>query len=120
MKKIKYQRSDRFAKQIKKLLNQYTSLEEDLLEAQKAAIELFHFRKIDSQSIELVKKFDHQTMQIYQINKFACKSLKDRGVNSDIKIIYAFDREKFTVNYLAIYFKEPIDYEFIKKYLTTI
>lgn len=121
MKKIKYRHHDKFEKQFKKLIRKYRSLEEDLLEAKKAAIELFHIHNLDNNAVELVPKLDHENVQIYKIKKFACKALKGKGVKSGIRVIYAFYSEKFEVEFLEIYFKEKddsdMDYEFVAKYL---
>lgn len=120
-KQIEYRRHDRFEKQIKKLIRKYRSLEEDLFEAKKAAIELFHIHNLDNNAVELVPKFDHKIVQIYKIKKFACKALKGKGVKSGIRVIYAFYPEKFEVEFLEIYFKEKndtdMDYDFAREYI---
>jgi len=121
MTKIKFERHDRFEKQIKKLIRKYRSLEEDLEIVKKYAIEAFHIENKDNEAVELVPKFDRKTVQIYKIRKFACKALKGKGVRSGIRVIYAFYPEKFEVKFLEIYFKEKhntdMDYDFARKYL---
>ena len=121
MTKIKFERHDRFEKQIKKLIRKYRSLEEDLEIVKKYAIEAFHIENKDNEAVELVPKFDRKTVQIYKIRKFACKALKGRGVRSGIRVIYAFYPEKFEVEFLEIYFKEKndtdMDYDFARKYV---
>lgn len=121
MKKIKFQRHDRFEKQIKKLIRKYRSLEEDLEIVKKYAITAFHIENQDNEAAQLVPKFDRKTVQIYKIRKFACKALKGKGVRSGIRVIYAFYPEKFEVEFLEIYFKEKndtdMDYDFARKYL---
>jgi hypothetical protein len=121
MTKIKFERHDRFEKQIKKLIRRYRSLEEDLEIVKKYAIEAFHIENKDNEAVELVPKFDRKTVQIYKIRKFACKALKGKGVRSGIRVIYAFYPEKFEVEFLEIYFKEKhdtdMDYDFARKYL---
>lgn len=124
MKKIEYKRHSRFDKQLKKLIRKYRSLEEDLENAKKYAIELFHVFKIDNESARLVPKFDGKDIQIYKIKKFTCKALKGRGARSGIRIIYAFYPKSFEVEFLEIYFKEKsdsdMDYEFVKDYFRTL
>jgi hypothetical protein len=121
MTKIKFERHDRFEKQIKKLIRKYRSLEEDLEIVKKYAIEAFHIKNKDNEALELVPKFDRKTVQIYKIRKFACKALKGKGVRSGIRVIYAFYPEKFEVEFLEIYFKEKhntdMDYDFARKYI---
>ena len=120
MTKIKFERHNRFEKQIKKLIRKYRSLEEDLEIVKKYAIEAFHIENKDNEAVELVPKFDRKTVQIYKIRKFACKALKGKGVRSGIRVIYAFYPEKFEVEFLEIYFKKndtDMDYDFARKYL---
>lgn len=123
MKKIKYDRNDRFEKQIKKLIKKYRSLEEDLEIVQKYAIEAFHIGGINNESVLLVPKFDKKTIQIYKVKKFACKALKGKGVKSGIRVIYAFYPDQLKVEFLEIYFKEKsdsdMDYGFALQYLET-
>jgi mRNA-degrading endonuclease RelE of RelBE toxin-antitoxin system len=123
MKKIKYERHDRFEKQLKKLIKKYRSLEEDLEIAQKYAIEAFHSEGINNESVWLIPKFDKKTIQIYKVKKFACKALKGKGVKSGIRVIYAFYPDQLKIEFLEIYFKEKndsdMDYEFVNRYLET-
>ena len=51
MKKINYIRNPKFEKQFKKLVRKYRTLEEDLENAKKHAIELRHVLGIDNDSI---------------------------------------------------------------------
>jgi hypothetical protein len=123
MKKIKYERNDKFEKQLKKLIKKYRSLEEDLEIVQKYAIEAFHVVGINNESVLLVPKFDRKTIQIYKVKKFACKALKGKGVKSGIRVIYAFYPQELKVEFLEIYFKEKndsdMDYAFAKEYIET-
>ena len=120
MKKIKFATNDKFAKQFKKLIRKYRTLEEDLTIAKKFAIEAFHLYGINNETVFLIPKFDAKTLQIYKLKKFSCKALKGKGNRSGIRIIYAFYPEKFEVEFLEIYIKEKdnsdMNYEFVKKY----
>ena len=117
---IQYKKHSLFEKQFNKLLHKYRTLEEDLLIAQVAAIELFHMHHLDNNSVELIPCFVDEKIKIYKLRKFACKSLKGKGVKSGIRIIYAFYSETLEVEYLEIYYKErddsDMDYKFVKKY----
>ena len=42
---------------------------------------------------------------IVKVKKFACKSLKGRGANSGIRVIYAYFPEEEIVKFVQIYFK---------------
>lgn len=121
---ISYSRHSRFDQQIKKLLKKYRTLEDDLMIAEKAAIELFHLRKIDNNSVKLVPGFDLEDVKIFKIKKFACKSLAGKGVKSGIRVIYAFLPTKNEIVYLEIYYKEKsdtdMDYGFAKSYVSEV
>lgn len=117
---VSYEKHPRFSKQLKKLLKKFRSLNDDLLILQKAGIELFHINKIDNNSVELIQKLNSEYLQIYKVIKFACKSLKGKGVRSGIRVIYAFYPRKQHIEYLEIYYKEKddtdMDYIFVKEY----
>jgi len=56
---------------------------------------------------------------IYKVLKFACKSLKGRGVNSGIRFTYEYVAEESKAVFIEIYFKgdkENEDRERIKRY----
>lgn len=118
---MKTKRHERFNKQFKKLLKKFRSLEEDLLVAEKNTIKLLHESKIDNNSIERVPNLKHNEIEIYKIKKFACKSLRGKGVRSGIRIVYARFVKTMEIEYLEIYYKEKdntdMDYDFVKQYL---
>lgn len=116
---ISYSRHPRFDKQIKKLLKRFRTLEEDLEIAKIASIELLHLRGIDNRSSWLVPGFDRESIKIFKIKKFACKSLAGKGVRSGIRVTYAFYPQKIAIEFLEIYYKEKqdtdMDYNFVKE-----
>lgn len=118
---MKILRHERFQKQLKKLIKKLRSLEEDLLVVEKSAIRLYHELNIDNNSIERVPGLKKGDIEIFKIKKFACKSLKGKGVQSGIRIIYARSIESGDIEYLEIYYKEKsntdMDYDFVKEYL---
>ncbi len=84
------------------------------------AIELFHLKNVDNNSVELIPNFCSDELKICKIKKFACKSLKGRGVQSGIRVIYAYQVLTQSVDFIEIYFKgesENEDTERIKEYL---
>ena len=42
---------------------------------------------------------------VYKVRKFRCQSLKGRGSNSGIRLIYAYDPASDKVTFIEIYFK---------------
>ena len=121
--KIKYNAIDLFQKDLKRLLKKYRTLEDDLETAKRDAIELYHLKRIDNQSIFPIQSFCTKKIQICKIKKFACKALKGRGSKSGIRIIYAFHYQSCKVDFIEIYFKgekENEDRERIRGYLKNL
>ena len=120
MATIKYKGTVVFEKKFKKFERKWRTLSADLEIAKKNAIELYHLNKIDNHSVFLIPDFCSEEIQIVKIKKFACKSLKGRGVQSGIRIIYAFFPKTQEVEFIDIYFKadqENEDRQRIKEYL---
>lgn len=120
---IKYFETESFKKDLKKLLKKYRSLISDLEVAKRDAIELFHLKRIDNQSIFPIPGFCTEEILICKIKKFACKALKGKGSRSGIRIIYSFFVKIFEVEFIEIYYKgnqELEDKERIKGYLINI
>ena len=118
--KIKYNAIGFFQKDLKKLIKKYRTLEEDLETAKRDAIELYHLKKIDNQSVFPIQGFCTEKIQICKIKKFACKALKGKGSKSGIRVIYAFYYQSCKVDFIEIYFKgekKNEDRERIRAYL---
>ena len=103
--KIEYNAIDSFQKDLKQLLKKYQTLEDDLETAKRNAIELYHLKRVNNQSIFPIQGFCTETIQICKIKKFACKALKGRGSKSGIRVIYAFHCQSCKVEFIEIYFK---------------
>lgn len=120
---ITYKSIDAFDKDLKKLTKRFASLSEDLNLVKRATIELFHINKLDNRAIFPIPNFCSDTFQVCKIKKFACRSLKGRGVKSGIRVVYFIDLEKLEVTFLEMYFKseqENEDRERIKNYLKVL
>jgi hypothetical protein len=103
---MKYEETDLFARDFKKLLRKFRSLEEDLEIAKKNAIELFHIHHIDNNSVFEIKGARNTTkLQFYKLKKFSCHNLKGKGSKSGIRIVYAYFSESQKAVLLQIYFK---------------
>ena len=123
MNPITYKSTSGFDKDLKRLLKKFRTLEDDIEVAKRNAIELFHLMNIDNNSVEPIPNFCFDELKIFKIKKFACKALKGRGVQSGIRIIYAYYVSTKTVDFIEIYFKgetENEDKERIKDYLSSI
>jgi len=118
--KIKYNAIDSFQKDLKHLLKKYQTLKDDLETAKRNAIELYHLKRVNNQSIFPIQGFCTEAIQICKIKKFACKALKGRGSKSGIRVIYAFHCQSCKIEFIEIYFKGDKaneDRERIKEYL---
>lgn len=96
-----------FKKDLKTLLKKYRSLHADL-EIVKKVLTIFpderppfSFR-INNLELEAC---------IIKVKKIACKSLKDRGVNSGMRLIYAYFRDENRIVFIEIYHKAEKEIE---------
>jgi hypothetical protein len=94
-----------FEKDLKKLLKRFSTLEEDLQTFIKVAMNLFHKQKIDSNAIFHISDLGIKSPKIYKAKKFACKALKGKGVQSGIRVIYAYREEDDWMKFIEIYYK---------------
>ncbi len=120
MNQINYKNTSWFDKDLKQLLKKFRTLKDDIEIAKKNTIELYHIHKVDNNSIEPIPNFCSDELRICKIKKFACKALKGRGVQSGIRIIYAYHVSSNIIDFIEIYFKgesENEDKERIKEYL---
>ncbi len=90
-----------FKKDLKKLSKKYRSLNDDLIIVKKV-LEVnpnerppFSFQ-IDNLGIETC---------IIKVKKIACKSLKGRGVNSGLRLVYAHFEEEMKITFIELYHK---------------
>lgn len=117
---ITYKQTNEFERDLKRLLKKFPSLNEDIEIVKIFSIELFHLQKINKQAIFPIPNFCTDGLKICKIKKFACKSLKGRGVASGIRIIYALHVATNIIDFIEIYFKgesENENKERIKEYL---
>ena len=94
-----------FEKDLKKLVKRFTTLEEDLQIFIKVAMALFHKQKIDTNAIFHIADLGIHSPKIYKARKFACKALKGKGVQSGIRVIYAYHEEEDKIEFIEIYYK---------------
>jgi len=108
-----------FEKDLKKFVKRFSSIEEDLKTFMKVAMNIFHKQKIDSGAILRISDLGLHSPGIYKAKKFACKSLKGKGVHSGIRVIYAYHEEVDMIEFIELYYKsdkENEDRERILKY----
>ena len=102
-----FEELDEFRKDLKTLLKKYRSLDEDI-EIVKQVLEIapderppFSFR-IDNLGIGTC---------VIKVRKMACRSLKGRGVNSGLRLIYAHFQLEKKIIFIEIYHKNDKENE---------
>ena len=107
MSMIHFDELPEFKKDIKHLLKKYRTLNDDLeivkkdLNDEPGESPPFSFR-IDSLGIETC---------IIKVKKIACKALKGRGVNSGLRLIYAFYESETKIVFIELYHKNDKENE---------
>lgn len=94
-----------FENDLKKLSKRYHSLEEDLEIFISKQLKLYHKLRIDNGGIFPISNLGIEYPKIYKAKKFACKSLKGKGVASGIRVTYAYFEDKEIVELIEIYYK---------------
>ncbi len=111
---MKFDELDEYKKDLKKLLKKYRTIQDDIeivkkvLEVKPEARPPFSFQ-IEGLGLESC---------IIKVKKIACKSLKGRGVNTGLRLIYAHFIETQEIVFIELYHKndkENEDRDRIKK-----
>jgi len=94
-----------FDKDIQRLLKRYKTLEDDMRVFIEKQLNLYHKLKIDNKGIFQIHGLGIENPKIYKAKKFACRSLKGKGVQSGIRVIYAYFEEEDKIELIEIYYK---------------
>lgn len=94
-----------FDKDLKKLLKRFRTLEEDLETFISTELFLYHKLKKDNKGIFPISGLGIENPRIYKGKKFACRSLKGKGVQSGIRVIYGYIEEEDKIEFIEIYYK---------------
>ena len=104
-------RPPEFERDLKKLAKRLRTINDDLQVFIQTELYLFHKLGIDNNGIFRITGLDLKHVVVYKAKKFACRSLKGRGVHSGIRIIYAYHAEKDRIKLIEIYYKGDKDNE---------
>lgn len=107
-----------FEKDLKKLSKRFKTLEEDLNNFIQTQLNLYHKQKIDNKGIFQISGLKIEYPQIFKAKKFACRSLKGKGVQSGIRLIYAYFNEEDRIELIEIYYKGDKENEGRERILT--
>jgi hypothetical protein len=94
-----------FERDMKRLLKRFRSLEDDLDNFIKTELKLFHKLGIDNKGVVQIAGLGIQAPRIYKARKFACRSLKGKGAQTGIRVIYAYFEENDRIELIEIYYK---------------
>jgi hypothetical protein len=130
MKTINYRAIPEFDKDFKHLKKRFLTLPQDLEVFKKTTICPFHIGildqdgdKVDSGAIVMVPGCENEKFKLYKVIKFPCKTLKNRGAKSGIRLIYAFYETETSLELIQIYFKaddENMDYDRAREYMKQV
>lgn len=99
-------RHPEFIRDLKQLTKRFRTLEEDLEKLIDYSICLHHKQGIDNGGIFQIPGLGFEHPPVYKVKKFACKSLKGKGAQSGLRLIYAYFKDDDRIELIEIYFKE--------------
>lgn len=97
----------------------FKTIGNDLMVFIDVGLKLYHDLNLENDSIKLLKDLKIKNAKVYETVKFACRSLKGKGANSGIKVVYAHFEDEKRIELIEIYYKddkENIDRKRILKY----
>ena len=94
-----------FNKDYKKLIKRFRTLDEDIEVFINVQLKLFHKLGIDNNAVERISDLNINKPCIYKAKKFACQSLKGKGVQSGLRIIYAYFANDDKIEFIEMYYK---------------
>jgi hypothetical protein len=94
-----------FDKDLKRLLKRFRTIEEDLEIFINNELFLYHKQAIDNKGVFPVSGLPIKDIKVYKVKKFACRSLKGKGVQSGIRVIHTYFESSDTIELIEIYYK---------------
>ena len=94
-----------FEKDIGKLLKRFKTIEDDLKIFIEKQLNLYHKLNVDNRGIFQISDLQIENPKIYKAKKFACRSLRGKGAQSGIRVIYAYFEEEDKIELVEIYYK---------------
>ena len=98
-------RTPEFERDLKKLDRRFRTLPDDLEVFIRKQLVLSHKLMIDNSGVEQIPGVGTQDTKVFKGKKFACRSLKGRGVHSGIRVIYSYCEKTDRIQLIEIYFK---------------
>lgn len=98
-------RTAEFERDAAKLRKRFRTIEEDLRLFVVVALADFHENGVDNGGIVRLSRLGFDAPLVFKARKFACRSLKGRGAQSGIRVIYSYDAEHDRIELIEIYHK---------------
>lgn len=107
--KINYSTIAEFDKDFKRLGKRFKTLEKDFNLMKKMLLELHYLKGVPAPPRALVdiEGYCSETYKSKKVRKFTCASLKGRGGNSGIRVIFVYEKinDEHNITFIEIYFK---------------
>jgi mRNA-degrading endonuclease RelE of RelBE toxin-antitoxin system len=95
-----------FDNDLKKLCKRFKTIEEDLEIFIGNELFLYHRLGKDTKGVFQIPGLPvRKGIKIYKAKKFACRSLKGKGVQSGIRVIYTYFEDTDAIELIEIYYK---------------
>jgi mRNA-degrading endonuclease RelE of RelBE toxin-antitoxin system len=94
-----------YSKDFKKLSKKFKTLPEDIETFINVQLNSYHKLGADNGGIVRIAGLGIEYPHIHKARKFACKSLKGKGAQSGIRVIYAFYPNEDKIEFIEIYYK---------------
>ena len=94
-----------FERDLKQLTKKFRSLPGDLDVFITYSLNSFHKLQQMQDGIEHIAGLGIEYPKVYKATKFTCRALKNRGVKSGIRVIYAYFPDLDKVEFVEMYFK---------------
>jgi mRNA-degrading endonuclease RelE of RelBE toxin-antitoxin system len=122
---MKYERTSEFNADLKKLKKKYQSLDDDIENMQTTLLKP-HFEQgvqAPNDAIVELQRFCNDNYKYMKIKKFTCKSLKNKGAKSGIRVIFVLQKAEKKITFIEIYYKgdkENEDKQRLKSFVKTL
>ena len=112
-KTIKYSSIPEFEKDFKKLEKRYRTLSDDFENMKKNLLEVHYVKgsPLPPNTIVDIEGLCGETYKSKKVRKFACKSLKNLGNRSGIRVIFVLEPDDIKITFIEIYHKSDHDIE---------
>lgn len=102
---INYKLLPEFEKDFKTLQKRFRTLNDDFERFKQYSLETYFEQKIETTSFVKIEGQCGEAYTSYKVRKFACRSLKGKGNQSGIRIIFIWEEKTRTITFVEMYFK---------------